>query len=163
MQVTITYHGIEATGRNVTEAKRNAGKRIAEMIAGDYAPVMLSHRGQAILVYRTPECGWSSAIICDDAGLRDGRLSGSSLRDSRDEAIRSASRHLAQLTWMPEDGTNPPAFLTDRDSVSEFKNWAAFQIRYREARAMGMEDSDCHSYAGRNPSRRDLWELPIAG
>lgn len=166
MQVTITYFGVEATGRNVTEAKREAGKRIEQMIAGDYAPVLLSHRGQAILVYRTPESGWSSVIVCDDAGLREGRLSGSSLRDDRREALRSAAEHLAQLTWQPEDGTSAPQFLIergDKHSADDFRRWAEFQLRYREAIAKGMEHFDAHSYAGRNPGRRDLWETELCG
>lgn len=39
-------------------------------------------------------------------------------------------------------------------------NWrykAEFQIRYHEARGRGLSDCDAHSYAGRDPSRPELF------
>jgi hypothetical protein len=161
MQVNITYYGMEGTGRNVTDAKRDAGAKIERALSGDYTPDLVSYRGQAILIYRTPG-GWNSCVLSDSAGLRNGPCYGTTYPGSysREDVIREAREHLAQLTWTPEDGLIPPPFLKDRRSLSDYKTWAEFQLRYREARTRGMDDNDAHSFAARNPQRPELWKEP---
>ena len=159
--VRITYFGMEGTGRNVTEAKRDAGSKLEAAMRGSYNPVLMSHRGWSILVWRTPS-GWESTITHEPGEFghvrKEGTLYGGSYGDkTREEVIDYAKEHLAQVSWLPEDGLVPPAFLVKRQSVSDFKTWAEFQMRYKAARERGMDDNDAHSYAGRNPGRAELW------
>jgi hypothetical protein len=154
--VTVDYYGVEGTGRNLTEAKRDAGEKIRKALDGYYSPTVLAHRGWAILVYREP-AGWCWRIILDAKdGIRAGKVYASANDETESDAIRSASRHLAQLGWEASDGTEPPAFLRDRADRREFEVWAEFQLRFRKAKAAGMSDNDAHHWAGRNPSRPEL-------
>jgi hypothetical protein len=157
--VTTEYYGVSGTGRNVTEAKRDAGEKIKRALAGDYTPIVIAWRGNAILVHREPT-GWHSSTIVNDDGIRAGHLRGTIYPSgtTREEAIASATGHVVQMGWKPEDGTEPPEILHRyRKERSDFREWAAFQLRYREAKRRGMNDNDAHSYAGRNPARPDLW------
>ena len=160
--VSIDYFGMPGSGRNVTEAKRDAGRKLQEAMTGSYNPVLLHWRGYCIFVWRTPN-GWESTVTHDPEGefgviRKEGTLYGGTHADcDREEVVRRCWEHLAQLGWKHEDGTNPPPFLKDRRSIADFKTWAEFQIRFKAARERGMSDDDAHSYAGRNPARPQLW------
>lgn len=159
--VRIDYFGIEGSGKNVTEAKKDAGRKIEKALEGSYTPRLLTHRGHAILVYREPH-GWCSATIADPDSsgatvVREGPVSSGSCHPEAD-VLKWALEHLAQLGWQAADGVQPPEFLKDRVSRSSFKTWAEFQLRYQEAIRRGMGSNDAHSYAGRNPQRAELWQ-----
>jgi hypothetical protein len=160
-RVTVEYYGVEGTGKNVTEAKRDAGEKIKQALDGHYTPTVLVHKGYAILVYRSPFYGWASRIIVDaETGVsvvREGDVHGGSGRECRKTAIADAYRHLAQLGWKHGDSDEPPEFLTDRADRTSFKEWVEFQVRYRVAIDRGMGSNDAHSYALRNPQRAELW------
>lgn len=167
--VKIQYFGVEGSGRNVTEAKRDAGKQIERALSGDYSPIILEYRGNAILVWRDPMSGWRSGIIFDNGEFRDHRRvswsychSTKSTDDARADAIASAQDRLAQLGWRPEDATNPPEFLKTRQQIADYRYWAEFQLRYSQAKAAGMPDNDAHDYAGKNPARPELWAHDLA-
>lgn len=153
-KVTVTYYGVEGTGRNVTEAKRDAGRKIEASLTGSYDPTILACRGIGILVYRQPN-GWDFRTIVDPSdGIREGTMYGCGNYATHKEAVQAATNHLAQMAWVPEDGYTTPVAGAD---AREFRSWVEFQLRYREARSRGMSDSDCHSYACRNPARAELW------
>lgn len=159
--VRISYYGVDGEGRNVTEAKKDAGRKIEAALAGHYTPELLCHRGFAILVYREPS-GWCSRLVADpERGVVDGKVWGTN-NGSYDEAKRAALSHLADLGWTAADGLEPPSFLTDRRLIADYRTKAEFQLRYQRARALGLKDQDAHSFAGRDPSRPDLLALECA-
>jgi hypothetical protein len=156
-KVRVTYYGVEGEGRNVTEARRDAGRKIEAAMTGSYEPIVVAWRDHVILVTREPG-GWSTPIIVDEEGPRDGRIYSPPDCKSEKEAIIEAQAHIAKLGWKPEDGAEPPPFLTDKAARADHRTWVEFQMRYREAKANGMDSENAHSYACRNPARPDLWK-----
>ena len=157
-KVSIVYYGMDGWGRNVTEAKRDAGARIERALTGSYTPEVYSHRGMAYLVYRTPD-GWHAAIIADETGIRPNGVYGVCGCNYGDkaEAVRRALYNLAQLTWTHDDDDEAPEFVKDRSDRSDFRGWVRFQRRCKIARERGMNDADIHAYACENPMRPELW------
>ncbi len=142
--VTITYYGVEATGRNVTEAKKEAGKKIEHAMSGSYCPELLQSRGVGILFYRTPD-GWHHSYVTDESGkVRTAPLSHGSGQD-RDDARATAIMSLAQSTWDGKEQYPPclmeiPAYRTRKGDIglrllAEFDSWRGFQLAYRHAKA----------------------------
>ena len=160
--VTVEYFGVNGTGRNVTEAKRDAGRKIEAFVKESSAPKIMQWRGWAILYWRDID-GWCSAIIAERGALRDQTyLSfGCHAQDDRELVESSIRLRLAQFGWKPEDGTDCELLKTVRER-DEFRRWAEFQLRYCEARERGMSEQDAYDWAGRNPARRDLWETTPA-
>lgn len=144
--VTVEYYGMSGSGRNVTEAKRDAGRRIEAALSGHYTPEILSHRGIAILVYREPQ-GWCNRIIADpERGIIAGRIHGSN-HGTREECVRAALNHLAQLGWTHDDDDEAPDFVKDRADRADFRSWVTFQRRHKRARESGLNSNDAHAYA----------------
>lgn len=168
-KVTVEYHGVTGVGKNVTEAKRNAGEKIREMIAGNYTPEIIAYRDCAALVWREPD-GWRYRLINlgDGEGLRHGPQYGTlghwTGADGKSETMSAARYSLAQCGWSPADGTTMPEILknADRRAHDEFTSWAQFQVRYALAKARGMTEIDCHDYAGKNPMRPEVWRDEIS-
>ncbi len=157
--VTVEYYGMTGTGKNVTEAKRDAGRQVEAALKGSYTPEIFTHRGTAILLYREPD-GWKARIIVDpQRGAIAGPVHGNSYSGDDDlNAIRQyVNEWLADITREATD-TEPPAFLKGGERIREWHRKQEFLRRYQEGRERGMNDHEAHSYAGRNPARRDLWE-----
>jgi hypothetical protein len=53
--VTIEYYGVNGTGRNVTEAKRDAGEQIRKALDGDYTPSLIHWGGYTVMFWREPK------------------------------------------------------------------------------------------------------------
>lgn len=156
MQVTIDYFGMQGTGRNVTTAKKDAGAKITAALSGDYNPAIIECRGTAALIFRTPT-GWMWRTIVDEDGISHGVVYGNGGYGEKQEVVDTVRYHLAQQAWQPEDGETP-ALSLDKSQRYEFSRWVEFQLRYREAKERGMDSTDCHDYAGRNPARPELWD-----
>lgn len=156
-KVRISYFGMDGEGRNLTEAKKDAGNKIEKALAGSYTPEILTHRGYAVLLYREPS-GWASRLIADpQRGLVGGHVYGSSI-GTYERVKQSTLLNLAQLGWEPKDGLDAPEFVRGREMVNEFTGWVRFQMRYAFARnEKGLSDFDAHAYAGCDPSRPELW------
>lgn len=159
--VNITYFGMDGTGRTLTEAKKDAGRKIEEAMSGSYQPRVLASRGIAMLLWRDPQ-GWRSSTLTDGGddkgndGFRD-ELSYSSGRQDYWEEYAGAIAHLAQQTW---DGSEeyPPCLdnvralsrkheCLGRRVLAEFASWRGFQLAYKVARAQGIAETDCHQWA----------------
>lgn len=145
--IKIDYYGVEGSGRTVTEAKKDAGQKIRDMLAGSYMPHVVTYRGWAMLVYREPFSGWCTRTIADDEGIRSGTDGGSchGYNDQFD-AMKAARMHVAQMAWTEADGLTAPAFLPDQEA-REFVSWAKFQIACLRFRAEGMPEIDIHRAA----------------
>jgi hypothetical protein len=154
--VTVMHYGVEGTGRTVTEAKKDAGKKIEKALEGSYTPQILAWRGYVALVYRDMQ-GWQSRLIMDpERGVIDGPVHGSHYGDEIKEAVDAANSNLAQLGWKPEDCLECPSILTTREQQSDFRHWCKFQLRYKAAKSAGLNDNEAHSFAGYNPSTPEL-------
>lgn len=145
--------GIAGYGRTLREAKENAMARIEEILENlrrDSVPRVVHHRGLIGLVYRNLD-GIGYAIVAEpDTGVRTGRLWTTTMLpdgDGMDEGERALKRHLAQTGWRYEDGTEPPDILADERDRSEFRSWAAWQLRYRAAREAGASDAEAFRIA----------------
>ena len=53
-QVTLTYYGVDGTGRTVTAAKNDAGRKIEAMLKGDYTPRLIQYRHITMVLFRDP-------------------------------------------------------------------------------------------------------------
>lgn len=161
--VVIEYFGMGGSGKNVTEAKRDAGAKIEKALSGSYNPHVLEWRGYVAIVFRCPD-GWKWRQIVnphdDFDKVKTGTVYGNRGDGTFEEAMNSARQSLAQCGWKPEDGKAAPSLFNPlcKVAIQEFESWAEFQCRYHHAKTvLGMNDNDSHSYAGRNPSRPELW------
>lgn len=166
--VTVTYYGVEGTGRTVTEAKKDAGRKIEESLTGTYKPQLIESRGTAIVIWRDPH-GWHSNFVCESGKFRDQRTAfqgySSGDRDYWD-CYASAILSLGQQTW---DGVEdvPPCLAeidslakwarndnTGRRIISDFKHWRGFQLAYRHKKAASPElaEHEWHQWACHNAS-----------
>lgn len=162
MQVNITYFGMDGSGRTMTEAKKDAGRKIEQAMTGNYQPVMLQSRGIIIILWRDPQ-GWRYNIITDEKGnLRDKPFQCYSTGQSDYYAeYASALLSLAQMTWDGQE-QRPPCLdevstINSRHAVNdnagrrllgEFASWRGFQLAYRHAKSngIGQTDTDWHRF-----------------
>jgi hypothetical protein len=167
--VKIDYYGVEGQGRNVTEAKKDAGAKIKAGMTGDCQPYVICWRGWAKIVYFDPRSGYCDAMLREgDTGvMRVGSLYGRSCGPDawdRKVIIQRAAAHVLQCGWAADDCEKVPAdFPIDIGAPAEREHasWARWQIRYQEARTAGLGDNDAHDYAGRNPARPELWKTDL--
>jgi hypothetical protein len=158
-KINLTYFGMEGSGATVTEAKKDAGRKIEAALDGSYTPEIVAWRGYAALVYREPTGWYTRLIICpDEKGIRDGKVWGSNAGMYK-EAMIQAQSHVADLGWERADGETPPAFLKDRDAIANYVYQARFRERYYQAIDRGMSKDDAHCYAGGSLGRPDLVKL----
>jgi hypothetical protein len=153
-----------------TAARAEAEQTLVEAYSGDYAPVVLCHRGTMLVASRDPQ-GWGYRMI----GLGDlethqrvGHCS--SGFTSREDCLRAAVFHLGENTRKPSENTTvlfdllKPGPVTDgarRIFASNAARNDEFQARYDEAINRGMSTVDAHDCAGRNPARRELWQTAV--
>ena len=154
-QITLQYYGVTGTGKTVKEAKQDAGRKIEKIVQGDYTLRVVRTKRHTAVIWNTPD-GWVSRIITGPETQDINRVWPSAHHpEGVEEAMDRVSFHLCQLEWKPCDTEPalelPPAFKAEWDS------WVVFQRRYAEARKKGMNDTEAHFYAVRNPSRPDLW------
>jgi hypothetical protein len=152
-------HGIGTRcfyGKTITEAKQNAKAAIEAAFTGIYNPYAIQYRNVLCLIYRDV-AGWVYRVEPltpnheVDRHLEEGKLT--ELRsfamaggNSFEEAVKSATMHLAHWTWQHEDeeGFVPP-FLTK--DTEQFLSWCRFQRDYKRYKAMGYSDVACHQMA----------------
>jgi hypothetical protein len=141
---------MEGEGRNITEAKRDAGAKIEHALSGDYCPTIIQAHGEAVLIYREPKFGWTYLPIHPDT---QGRLWRNVSNEwTRDEAERRARQHLAQIIFS-HDGPDGSEVICNKNDREEHKRWAAWQRLYKKWRDTGASDQVAHENAcrGREP------------
>ncbi len=145
----ITLHGMDGTGRTLTEARRDAGAKIEQALSGSYDPILLPLPNGTIMVgFRTPTEGWAYWF------WREGRLAGGCLCGitTREELERVMRRHAAQSTEDARYLEHPSC--TPRDH-QDFQDHLVWQRRYQDAKARGMTDTDAHLFACSSPGSPD--------
>ena len=94
-KVTLEYFGVEATGRNVTEAKKDAGRKI-ERFVKNHSPHYVTFPGFVSVIIPQPQGGYciEHPLFCGEC--RD--TGGSSYTASDlENAIATEVGHIAQL------------------------------------------------------------------
>jgi hypothetical protein len=96
--VRVTHYGMDGSGRNVTEAKRDAGRKIEAALSGHYTPEVAARKGWAALVFREPGRIWWQGSRGE---TQEGRI-----MQYQNQKIRfSDGREGRQYTAHLEDGT----------------------------------------------------------
>jgi hypothetical protein len=141
--VTVEYLGWEGTGRNKTDAKKDAMAKI-ERAAGSYRPVVFNFRGNMAVAFRCPD-GWYLEFLYGEKLEQPMLLVwGHGAYETQADVGKSARMWLAQQGWDGQETTAP--ILTD-DQQGEFAKWVGFQKAYKHAAAQGMNDHEAHSFA----------------
>lgn len=111
-------------------------------------PVTFAFAGYSVTVF--PEAwndslGWGSKIVCPDGHI----CQASHGTDNEQKAENSVRMHIAQMVY-----PDPCAWevLKGNDAISDFKNWALFQVRYQILKQLGYSDHECHGIASGNPT-----------
>jgi hypothetical protein len=149
--LTIKYFGVEGTGKTVTAAKADAGRKIESALEGSYSPMLVSWRGQSAVVYRTPD-GWGYALVNSDRDGVHSPCTNTSHAD-RADAIASAKQHVAMnaYDWRTDGPSVDCPLFTDGLPLKWWRDRTAsdhrFQSRYASAKLLGYTDSQCHEYA----------------
>lgn len=146
--VRIEYYGMEGEGRTLTEAKKDAGRKIQAALGGYYTPELLTWRGETALIYREPN-GWRYSLLLSGGKLIDRPygISSNGPHASKKEALQSAGFSLAQNGWQPADGTEILPDFLDESNRREMRSWATFQLRCIRAKNAGITSSnEIHDY-----------------
>jgi hypothetical protein len=170
--VTLEYYGVIGTGKNVTEAKRDAGEQIRKALDGDYSPALIHWRQYTVLVWREPKLGWGYRISHPDAQGAEiyERMWLSYSGENREEVLLSLVKHIADIARpIGEDPKESLPFfqiLHHREAVNAYREFAdtcrrndQFQRRHRHAvDVLHMASNDAHNWAGMNPSTWESWK-----
>jgi hypothetical protein len=162
--------GMSGSGKTVTEAKQDAGRRITALLEEIGAPILLTHRGQMIVMSRD-KYGWGYRLYqVAELKIRTDASHCSCGFAGKDDCLVAAVRHLADLT-RTEGETDSALFdaLRTQQAARERYSFAlkaaqddVWLDRRRTALARGMSENDAHDYAGRNPMRPELWLSEVA-
>jgi hypothetical protein len=148
-QITLEYFGMEGTGRNATEAKQDAARKIEKAVTGSYTPEIISWRGQSVLIYRDAKMGWVyNAIDSPSAEFTQARIWVSSILDGTYQTARDrAAFHLAQMMWTKDDGQSVPDFVTDERDRSTLADCFRHYAAHAEAKDKGLDGQEASFYA----------------
>jgi len=151
-QVTVDLYGALGVGHTQAEAKTDAARRIACAFRdghgfASYSPKMLRFPNGAVgLLYRDL-AGWNYSVLWPGHDRQDGYSVGLWV-DTQREAERSLRRHMAQLHIFETDDDGMSLLLPDdEDGRKEHARYLKFQVAYRQYKAEGKSDHDCHRLA----------------
>ena len=139
--IKIEYFGMPGEGPTVKEAKLDAGRKIEAALHGSYAPTFLTFGDYTALVWREPT-GWGYRLLSE----KDNTLY-ASCNDSRDEAMRRAKRHLAQLAELTIPDEEILAYV-HKDDRREIENGIRWQREMRDLAAQGYTDQEARYISG---------------
>jgi hypothetical protein len=157
MKVRITYCGVDGEGRTLAEARKDAAARLTRLVADvEDGPAIVRVGGWAKLVIRTRE-SWAEYWLAEDGRIASTTRASVFGHASRDEAVRSAATHCADLAWS-HDVADDLSFARnalapyvakrdlDRTARDQAERWA-WQRRYKAARDAGFDDQACRDLA----------------
>ena len=143
-KIQLTYCGMEGEGATVKLAKQDAARKIEAVLAGYYTPYMIRHGDMIGFIWRDPR-GYNYKIITSD--VQSGSIFGNSATDDEKEARNRCANHMAQISG---SYVGLDAYLTDRDR-RDLDEYAAWQERYKQARASGKTDTEAYNIASNRP------------
>lgn len=158
---TVDVYGWEGTARNRRDAKAAAISRIEKAGKGSFCPVVCIWRGMVGFAWRERD-DWSYTIARpNDPEARIGPHTSFPQHSgftTRDEAECAMCSHLAQNGFDVEkdDWRTRPEILTDEAEWRQFRTWAHWQHRMREARQKGIVgDAAQRAYADKALASHD--------
>ncbi len=137
MTVTIDYYGVEGTGKNLTEAKKNAGEVIRATLKRVATPPRIIRLKNWMVLIWADAHGWCHKVQEIDA-IESGHLYGCSHSSgSEDDVVVAAKRHLADCVTMTD--AEAVAFFSshpspDKNSLSEWRRKQGFYRAYHYAK-----------------------------
>ena len=133
-KVRIEYFGMEGEGRNLTEARKDAGRKIEEALSGDYIPRLFHFRDETWLMWREPHLGYCYQAL---TGRIAGQVFSSGNYQTREECERYMSKHAAQnVCKIGEDSAvDLIVYREDRDS---HMTWYLWQGRFTAWQETGL-------------------------
>jgi hypothetical protein len=147
-KITLEYFGFQGLGATIKEAKQDAGRKIEALHAGSWDPVLVSWRGETILIYRTLEGYYSRFLQHGGDPLKVSAGCQLHGNDDLKSAIRSVQNHVVQLGWTFEDPIDLfPDFYTNESDRREAISYREWQIAYRKFKGEGHTDNDAHRLA----------------
>jgi len=152
--VRITYYGMEGEGRNLTEAKKDAGVKIERALSGSYDPSLLRRGKYLIFIWRMPD-GWGYKFVDlqfpppkeeeSDRGITCYAIGG---EDQDYKAVLNrALYHVAQKSWDETNDAQVLSWVKDSNDWEDIKGWIAFKRRYSAYRKEGLSDVEAHKRA----------------
>ncbi len=146
MNIKVTLHGFEGQGRTLTEAKADANAQLGKAVDGSYQPVVMSLRGNMLLVWREPVSGWQSRLL-NNVGDYSIAMYGNSGCADRATCILEAKAHLCRVAWNI-GGDNAAVLAFCPPSLkADLLHWASWQEDYARLRAEGKTDVEAHQFA----------------
>lgn len=149
--VTIEYCGMAGSGRNVTEAKNDAARKLVTLVHDiQSGPSVVDVYGEKAIVWRHDD-GWRYAIVDVGAGYGRNYSMMHSGHGSKAETEMAARYHLAQNLWrltVEDDWRYCTECGLDDERARELVSWAMFQRAYREAIERGADDNMARQVAG---------------
>lgn len=143
--VTVDYYGVPGTGRTVTEAKKDAGRKIEKALA--FRPRVYSYRGWSVAISYEPD-GASYILIHPD---RDGRQD-STCFTNQDDVVWHALHHLFQIARKDGEYEVPDWVPLPKDQVKRLvADWYSddgFQRAFRHIKAEhpDWDSNQCHRW-----------------
>ena len=170
--VTIEYYGVTGTGRNVTEAKRDAGEQIRKALDGDYTPSLIHWRQYTVLMARDPKFGWGYRIshAAEQGETIRERMCMWLNGESEEACLLALVKHVGDIARPTGEDPKETKPLFDilrgtaaAQAYQDFRHNCQrndqFQMRYRHAvDVLGMKEGDAHNWAGMNPCTYDAWK-----
>ena len=144
-KITLTFCGMRGEGASVAAAKQDAARKIEEILSDDWTPFLLASGNWMAVVTKVPSDygpNWGHRLLNSNE-LSSGPLFMATLSGSRNNAIKGAAIHLAQ-TVGNYIGLEQYLDQVDMRSLDEYFR---FQTAYQEAKAKGIEDQACYTYA----------------
>ena len=142
--VKINYYGIEAEGRNVTDAKRKAGK-IIESLVEQNCPSIYRWGSHTIILHYTPT-GWGYVIACPDGHI----CRCITTEHDHCDALGRAMEHASDFASDAGEREQMPANLGEKLVKAIRDRWAerdAWQGRYSAALQAGRSEHEAHTIA----------------
>lgn len=142
--VVIDLYGMEGYGSTKAEAKADAEQKLQRATDGFYSPRLYRFHSEYIgLVYRNLN-GWHYTYLRPDNTNADFYSVGPF--QTPGETERKLRAHIAQNLIFVTDDNGSSVILDERDQL-EHTEYVAWQLRYKEYRAQGYNESDCHRMA----------------
>jgi hypothetical protein len=149
---------MEAIAPLKTDARDRLLVAIEQAISGSWEPAMMAYGTARVLMYRTINgwCYryWEHLTMFSPVGavIECGQV-------NREDAIRSAKRHLAQNAWPDLNGLD--LLIGDHTAILDHLHWIGFQRTYAWAMnaTTGFTESSMHQYACEH-ANEDRWLTP---
>jgi hypothetical protein len=159
--VTVSHLGMEGEGPTAAKAKKHAEERIEAVLAGEWDPYVIVHKGLVAFIARKPSTSdkhWGFKVVnaTEHEPLRNQWVD-LNYKD-RPETIRAAAYSLAQMSGTYE-GLKPFLQETQRYELDFYFDW---QAAYRLAKVAGKSDHEARREADEIISRREAKRSEVA-